>query len=290
MIFYFKPIFLDKIWGGNKLKTLFGYDSSDQCGEVWGISAYKDLQSVVINGPFKGRTLKDLYDNEKQLFGNPKQLEFPILVKIIDAAKDLSVQVHPGDDYAAKYNSYGKNECWYVLATDNDTKMIIGHKAKTKDELNQLIDNLEFDKLLNKFSIKKDEYFYIKEGTIHAICAGTVLLEVQQSSDLTFRLYDYNRLENNSLRPLHLNEAKAVINVPDNKILTKHDNTYFDYDIKTITGTFNKTAHVHGDYIAVIEGSGLINDLPLKKGDFLMVSSNDTYDILGNLKIQITNF
>ena len=158
MILFFKPVFLDKIWGGNKLKKLFSYDTSDKCGEVWGISAYKDLQSIVINGEFKNKTLKDLFTNEPHLFGNPKISEFPILVKLIDAAKDLSVQVHPGDDYAAKYNSYGKNECWYVLDTKKDTQMIIGHNAKTKDELFSLIDNLKFDKLLNKFPIKKSAF------------------------------------------------------------------------------------------------------------------------------------
>ena len=291
MILFLKPVFFDKIWGGDKLRTLFNYPTSTTCGEAWGISAHKNGESIILNGKYKGYNLSTLFDEEKELFGNYLGKEFPILVKIINAKRDLSIQVHPNDIQAKEYNSLGKTECWFILDSEKDTNIIIGHSAKTKKELRNKINEKHYSKLLNKFKIQKGDYFFIDSGTIHAICKNTVLLEVQQSSDITYRVYDYDRLDfNGKLRPLHVKESIECIKIPDNIVKRQHDTKFFNYEILDIVEELNLKASKHGDYIVVIEGFGMINDVLCKAGDFIMVSSRDSYQFKGNLKIQKTWF
>mgnify|MGYP001305281971 FL=1 len=194
-ILWVEPVFKEMIWGGNQLKEKYGYAiPSDQTGECWAPSAHPNGDNKIKEGEFKGQTLSKVFDEHRELFGNIKDKQFPLLVKIIDACNDLSVQVHPNDEYAALHeNSLGKTECWYVLDCKEDTKMVMGHHAKTKEELVKAIENDDYDHLLNKFDIKKGDFFYIPSGTIHAICKGSLIYEAQQSSDITYRVYDYHR-------------------------------------------------------------------------------------------------
>ena len=290
MIIFFNPVFLKKVWGGNKIGKFLGQPVINNCGECWGISTHKNGESTINNGIHKGKTLKYIYKNHPELFGFYNGKEFPILVKIIDALQDLSIQVHPGDDYAEQFNASGKTECWYILETEENTDIIIGHNFLSKEDLIKNIENENIVNHLNKFKISKGDYFYINSGTIHAICAGTLLLEVQQSSDITYRVFDYKRLDNGQLRKLHIKEAIDVIKIPDSKAIKNHNNKYFDYSIFTNNGKKIYTSHIHGDYLVILKGTGMINDYQLKKGDFLMISSNFEYTIEGNLQIQKTWF
>jgi len=290
IIIKFKPIYFDKIWGGNKLNKMFDYASSEKCGEAWGISAYHKSSSIILNGKFAGLTLRELFLKERVLFGNYPSNEFPILVKVIDANADLSVQVHPNDDYAKRhYNSLGKTECWYILDALDETKIIIGHKATKKDTIIQAIAQNKYDDILNKIPIKKADMFQIPAGTIHAICAGTVLLEVQQSSNLTFRFYDYNRLENGKPRELHQTEALDVLKIPDNKLIRNGNTKYFNFMIIDNLEQTTCQADQYGDYYFVIDGIGKMGESQVKKGDFIFVSSKDKYEIIGKLKLAKIN-
>ena len=216
-ILWVEPIFHEKIWGGKRLKDVYGYDiPSDQTGECWAPSAHPSGDNTIIEGEFKGQTLSKVFNEHRELFGNIKDKEFPLLIKIIDACDDLSVQVHPGDEYARIHeNSLGKTECWYVLDCKEDTKMVMGHHAKTKEELVQAIENDDYDHLLNKFDIQKGDFFYIPSGTIHAICKGSLIYEAQQSSDITYRVYDYHRKDKDgNERELHVQQSIDVTTVP----------------------------------------------------------------------------
>lgn len=290
MVIKFKPVTVDKIWGGSKFQTLYNYDTSDKCGECWGISAHKSNSSIISNSKFKGMTLRQLYNSNRELFGNYKEDEFPILVKIIDAKDNLSIQVHPDNEYAKQFGSLGKEECWYILDADPNTEIIIGHKANDKSEIENAINNNSFEYIYNSFPVQKGDFFYIDAGTLHAICTGTTILEVQQSSDITYRLFDYNRLENGKPRDLHLQESLDVLNFPDNKVSRTHKNRFFNYDLITNKITSTNTSSKHGDYIFIIEGTGTFNGVNVKKGDFLMVSSNQEYKVEGNLHYQISTF
>jgi len=290
MILKFEPIALEKVWGGNNLKKTYGF-TIDKIGEVWGISGHVSYSNKVVNGEFKGMTLRELYKDKKDLFGYFKEDEFPVLVKVIDADDDLSVQVHPQDDYALRHeSSRGKDECWYILGTNSEnTEIVIGHNAKTHDELVSLINKNDYDKLLNKFLIKANDYFYIPSGKIHAICKDTTLLEVSQSSNITYRLFDYNRLDNGKLRDLHIKQSIDVINVPDTPLEKVHNEKYFAFDIREDSSCKDLKADVYGDYLYIISGKGHLGDLDIYPGDFYMISSNSDYKLSGDIKYAIIN-
>ncbi|WEV71466.1 mannose-6-phosphate isomerase, class I [Lactobacillus sp. ESL0785] len=215
---FLTPYFRPKIWGGRKLKTIFDYDIPDgKVGEAWIISGYKDDASTVSTGPLKGKSLRTVYHEYPELFGKPKTKEFPLLVKFLDANDNLSVQVHPDDAYAAKVeNDSGKTESWYVLQADPGSYLIYGHTAKTREELAAMIHNGEWDRLLRKVPVKAGDFFYVPSGTIHALTKGIMVIETQQSSDVTYRLYDYDRIDDHTgqKRELHTQKSIDVTTVP----------------------------------------------------------------------------
>ena len=216
--FFLTPYFRPKIWGGRKLKTIFNYDIPDgKVGEAWVISGYKDDASTITNGDFEGQSLRKVYHENPELFGNPESEEFPLLVKFLDANDNLSVQVHPNDDYARKVeNDSGKTESWYVLQADPGSYLIYGHTAKTRSELADMIHKGEWDKLLRKVPVKAGDFFYVPSGTIHALTKGILVIETQQSSDVTYRLYDYDRVDQKTgkKRQLHTQKSIEVTKVP----------------------------------------------------------------------------
>lgn len=289
MILKFKPIPLQKMWGGNKLSRMYNLDLVN-IGEIWGISTHKSNSNIILNGEFSGLTFREFYNSYKEYFGNYPKDEFPLLLKVIDASGDLSIQVHPNDKYALEHeNSYGKSECWYILHTKNDTeKIVIGHNAKNKEELLTYITNNEIEKKLIYHEMKKGDYLYIPSGKVHAICKNTTLLEVSQSSDITYRLYDYNRLDNGKLRPLHIKESLDVISFPDTQIEMVHNDDFFTFDIIE-NNEMTITADIYGDYIYIIEGNGFANQEEIKTGDFIIVTSNSQYKLTGQLKYALIN-
>jgi len=286
MLLKFEPIALEKVWGGNNLKKTYKIDK-ENIGEIWGISAHESYSNKIINTRFAGKTLRELFIKEKYLFGNLSVQEFPVLFKVIDAADDLSVQVHPQDEYALKHeSSHGKDECWYILETHSkNTEIIIGHHAKTKAELTHMIENNQYESLLNRFKIKPKDYFYIPSGKVHAICKNTTLLEVSQSSNVTYRLYDYNRLDKGKLRELHVEKSLDVILVPDTELKRVHDDKYFYFEVFDSKEDKEYKADVYGDYFYCIKGSGEINAEEVKAGDFFMISSETVYQVKGSLKL-----
>ena len=209
------PIFHEKIWGGRKLATDFGYEIPDgPIGECWAISAHPNGDCVVSGGAWDGMHLSELWDQHRELFGNVEGDRFPLLVKIIDAKDHLSVQVHPDDAYAAEHEngSLGKRECWYVLAVDPGTKIVIGQRAHDRAELAQMIEEGRWDDMLNLVPCHVGDFFPIEPGTVHAIQGGTLILETQQSSDVTYRVYDYDRVQDDgSTRELHIQQSLDVV-------------------------------------------------------------------------------
>jgi mannose-6-phosphate isomerase len=219
-VLVFKPIFKERIWGGQSLKDL-GFDiPNGTIGECWGISGHPHGVTEISDGPYKGKPLDEIYENYPQWFNNEKKKQFPLLFKILDCKEDLSVQVHPNDTYALKHEGdLGKHEAWIVLNTQKSTRLQLGHHVTTQEALKESINNQTWGTLLHYYPIiKKYDYIDIPPGTLHALCSGSLILEVQQSSDVTYRVYDYNRIgKNNIKRELHLNKALEVINVPDNQ-------------------------------------------------------------------------
>ncbi|MBA2874378.1 mannose-6-phosphate isomerase, class I [Thermaerobacillus caldiproteolyticus] len=265
---FFTPIFQERIWGGTKLAQQFGYDiPSERTGECWAVSAHPNGQTFVKNGPFEGMPLGQLWDEHRDLFGHFPSEHFPLLTKILDANADLSVQVHPDDTYAREHENgeLGKTECWYIIDCKKDAELVYGHNAKTKTELKEMMDNGQWDKLLRKVKIKPGDFFYVPSGTIHALCEGTLVLETQQSSDTTYRVYDYDRVdEKGNKRELHLEKALDVITVP-------HTDAYSQPHVVKYDGT-TITTFIESDYFTVqkwnIEGTATFK----QSKPFLIVS------------------
>jgi mannose-6-phosphate isomerase class I len=287
MIIFFNIIEKEKIWGGTRLSSIYGLKNK-QIGEVIGVSGHKLFANTIKSKEFNGKTLEYIYLNHRDLFGNLPLTEFPILIKLIDAKEDLSIQVHPNDEYALlNENSLGKEECWYILETDNPSNIIIGNHANSRIEIENLIYSNQLEEVLNYHPIKKGDFFYIPAGTIHAIRKNTLLLEVSQSSDITYRLYDYNRLQDGKPRDLHIKKSLDVIAVPDKDIIRNIRRNFFDFNI--LLKPEKRTANIYGDYLFIIDGFGDINDQEFKYGDFIMISSNTIYDLKGSFKIALIN-
>lgn len=304
---FLKPVFQEKIWGGSRLRTVFGFDiPNDKIGEDWAISAHPHGVSVVENGPFKGWKLDDLWKEHKELFGHPTEPVFPLLIKILDAEDDLSVQVHPDDAYGmAHEGELGKTECWYIIDAEAGAEIIYGHHAKTREELAEMIQDSRWDDLLKKVPVKKGDFFYVPSGTIHAIGKGIMILETQQSSDTTYRVYDYDRKDDQgNTRELHIQQSVDVTTVPakapelqikeirqgNSSIVTYVETEFFnvyEWDIKGIT-SFKKQAPY--TLMTVIDGAGELvignQTYSLEKGTSAILPSDITeWKVQGELSI-----
>ena len=263
-----EPLFLqsvmqEKIWGGTHLRDVFGYDiPSDHVGEYWAISAHPNGVSTIKNGRYAGQTLDVLYAEHRELFGNRQEPVFPLLTKILDANDWLSVQVHPDDAYGLEHEGeLGKTECWYIIAAEPGAEIIYGHNAKSKEELRQQIESKDWENLLTKVPVKAGDFFYVPSGTMHAIGAGIMVLETQQSSDTTYRVYDFDRKDDQgNLRELHLDFEKTA-----------------DYSL-----------------FSVLDGQGslLVDDqeYQIAKGShFILPSDVETWQIKGNLELIVSH-
>ena len=217
----FQPILKDKIWGGQKLKTLLNKNNDlPNAGESWEISDVEGDTSVVNNGELKGSSLKALLETYKsdligeknyKVFGN----KFPLLIKFIDAREDLSIQLHPNDELAAKrHNSFGKTEMWYVMQADDDSNLIVGFNQKvTPETYLKHLEEKSLTKILNFDKVKEGDTYFIEVGRVHAIGAGVMLAEIQQTSDITYRVYDWDRVDSEgNERDLHNDLAIDAIN------------------------------------------------------------------------------
>lgn len=303
------PVFKEKIWGGRKLETEFGYEiPAGPVGECWAISAHPAGDDEIASGEYAGRTLSWLWDEHRELFGNCEGDRFPLLVKIIDAKDDLSIQVHPDDDYAAEHEngSLGKKECWYVLSAEPGQTIVVGQRARSREEFAQMVEEGRWSELLNEIPIKAGDFFQIDPGTVHAIKGGTVILESQQSSDVTYRVYDYDRKQDDgTLRPLHMQQALDVIDFDcapltsgevelAGPVTTLEQNECYTVDLVRVgedgcpAELAVETPHPF-TCISVIEGEGVVNGREVKKGTHLLaLSACDTLELSGTMQVVLS--
>lgn len=219
--FLLRPVGKDYLWGGNRLNEDFAKGIDLQpLAETWECSTHPDGPSTVASGPFAGRLLKEVLREHPEYLGThprTKNGELPVLIKLIDARKDLSVQVHPSDAYAMEHENgqLGKTEMWYVLDTVGDAKLVYGfNRPIDRQTLRKSLLDGTVEQYLQKIRIHKDDVFYIEAGTVHAIGAGALIAEIQESSNLTYRMYDYGRLDKNGKpRALHIDRALDVANL-----------------------------------------------------------------------------
>lgn len=309
-----KPAFKDYIWGGTRLRDDFQKDCDfDKIAESWELSCHKDGNSVIRGGEFDGLTLQEFIDKQgKAVLGtNCERFEnFPILIKLIDAKDNLSVQVHPNNEYALRVEGeYGKTEMWYIVDCDEGATLLYGFKNEiSKDEFAKRIADNTLLEVTNAVPVKKGDVFFIEAGTLHAIGKGILIAEIQQNSNTTYRIYDYGRVGNDGKpRELHVEKAKDVTALrpakayPETEIIAKDGYTekllssceYFTTYALEVNDKATLTADEKSfNSILILEGSGRLSgesEIEFKKGDSIFVpASSGDYTIEGKCKAILT--
>lgn len=309
-----KPVFKDYIWGGKRLKDDFGFDTGfEKTAEGWMLACHKDGMNIIDGGEYDGETLDRVVDKVgmTRLLGKKSENYpyFPILIKLIDAFDNLSIQVHPDDKYAREVeNEFGKTEMWYVLDASEGATLIYGFKNKiSKDEFKQAIESNTLIDKLNVVSIKKGDTLFIEAGTVHAIGKGALIAEIQQNSNCTYRVYDYGRVgADGKPRELHIQKALDVSNTvpPTHDIKPMGETQISDGNEKqliTSCDLFNVTRYKTTQtlslstddesfmHILVTDGEGKINDMSAKKGDsFLIPAGFGDFEIFGKIEFLAT--
>lgn len=282
----FQPILKDRIWGGTKLESVLNKEiTSETTGESWELSTVPGDVSVVVNGQLRDRNLNQLIElfpeeilgkTVVERFGN----QFPLLFKFIDAKEDLSIQLHPNDELAKeRHNSFGKTEMWYVMQADKGARLVVGFKKDSnKEEYLQKLADKDLLSLLDEIEVKEGDVFFLETGTIHAIGGGVLIAEIQQTSDVTYRLYDWDRVDaNGNGRELHTDLALDAINFNTTQAKIEytqehnHSNKavhcdYFKTNVIPLEGKMSWKAH-----------KGSFTVLMCTKGDFSVGFENTMY-------------
>ncbi|MCH5256427.1 MAG: class I mannose-6-phosphate isomerase [Lachnospiraceae bacterium] len=303
-ILFINPVFKQMLWGGERLGKDWPYEiPGNDTGECWAVSAHPNGDCTIKGGRFDGCKLSALWEKEPGLFGNTGLDRFPLLVKLINAEGYSSIQVHPNDTYAKAHEngSYGKMECWYILDGREDSNLVVGHNAETREELRSMVQNREWKELIREVHVEKDDFIQIEPGTIHTFGGGLMILEIQQNSDITYRVYDFDRLTDGKPRELHLDKALEVISVPSKplehyikKTGNMPENTMnllieCDY-YRVWKMDINKPFTIEQDQpfmlMSVTRGEGTINGTVIKKGDhFILPYGYGDINLEGDMQV-----
>ena len=302
-----KPTFKDYLWGGTRLKEEFGKECDlERVAESWELSAHKDGQSIVEGGAYANMTLSEYIDTigRDALGENSLKYDyFPLLIKLIDAKGDLSVQVHPSDSFAlANEGEYGKTEMWYVLAADEGACLYYGFQRDvSKEEYKSAIAEGRLTDLLCRVPVKPGDVFFIPAGTVHAIGAGILICEIQQNSNTTYRVYDYNRRDKDgNLRPLHIEKALQVSDlkkspslpvIGDEAEVTLADCEYFKVRRLRVSDR-SEICVDRSSFLSltVTRGEGVLRhaegEAEIKKGDTLFIPAQEAcFEVVGDLEM-----
>ena len=310
MILKLKPAIKDYIWGGTRLRDEFGKSSDgERLAESWELSCHKDGKSIIVGGEYDGMTLDYfLKKNPKAISTNCTNYEdFPLLIKLIDARENLSVQVHPDNEYARKFEGdNGKTEMWYVIDCDEGAEIIYGFKKKiTREEFKKAIEENTLLEKVNRVKVHKGDVFFIEPGTLHAIGKGILIAEIQQSSNVTYRVYDYGRVDTDGKpRELHIDKALDVtkleppsgnysqpetFKIPNAEYCPLCSCEYFLASRYDICGEFFTSSPDVFLHILVIDGEAEISGIPVKKGSSVFVpAGTDTINIKGKCSMILT--
>ena len=304
-VLFFKPIARPAIWGHTLVRDFFGYDDFPEgIGQSWSFSAQEGASTVCLSDPYKGKTLLELWKDHQELFGHPGE-EFPVIISLVGPEDDLSIQVHPDDEHAKKVGfPCGKNEAWYFIQSEESANIVYGHNAKDKEELQKYVDEDRWDDLIRHLDVHTDDFVYLPAGLLHALRKGNVVYEIQQSTDITYRFYDYHRKDaQGNERELHLDKAIDCLsyNPEDMKnnispVVTNWDHitqtVYISNDSFTVTklevnGT---SSYVHDNYqlATVVKGEGTVDGTHIKVGDNFIIPTGCKVELDGTMTIMMT--
>ncbi|HET9419436.1 MAG TPA: type I phosphomannose isomerase catalytic subunit [Chthoniobacterales bacterium] len=283
----FEPILMERIWGGRKLAALFGKNipAGKRVGESWEIVDRPEAQSVVANGPLKGKTLHELWlQNRDSIFGNvPDAPRFPLLIKLLDAQDKLSLQVHPPENIAAKLGGEPKTEFWYVAAADPGAEIFVGFRNSiTREQFEKSLRAASVADHVHSIRVKPGDAMFLSAGRFHAIGAGCVLVEIQQNSDTTYRLFDWNRKDDSgNRRPLHVDEALQCIDFndvapglikPDGELLVRYE--LFEVQKWNVAAPREVTPRGQFAIVCCLTGMVSCADVDLAPGKFCLIPAS----------------
>ena len=292
-----KPIVKDYIWGGKYFQSFGKGLGLDRASECWELSVRGLDSSIIATGANQGKPLNEVITKEDVGPIQDRFPYFPLLIKLIDAKENLSVQVHPSDEYALKHeNSFGKSEMWHIISADEDSGLYVGlNDNYTKEDIQKALKEGNILEYLNFFKVKPGDTFIINPGTIHAIGAGVRLIEIQQNSNLTYRLYDYNRVDQNgNPRELHIEKALKVINYQKYQQSKSNNDVLCDSQYFTVKEiTFDKELKISANdksfvSFTFLEGEGLVNDIEYKQYDTFFLPFKKECVIKGKGKVIVS--
>ena len=284
----FQPIFQERIWGGRKLAELFGKNlpPGKRIGESWEIVDRAEAQSVIANGPLQGKTLHEIWaQHRNEIFGDiPDTPRFPLLIKLLDAEEKLSLQVHPPKSIAAKLGGEPKTECWYVAAADPGAELFVGfRKSITRNEFEKSLRDGAATELVHAIRVKEGDAMFLPAGRFHGIGGGNVLVEIQQNSDTTYRVFDWNRVDQATGKPrqLHVDQAMECIDFndvapklsePKSELLAKHD--LFEIQKWKLDAAREGTPRGQFAIVCCLTGALSCADVDLRPGEFFLLPAS----------------
>lgn len=312
----FEKHLVKKVWGGREFETILGIPlpENEKIGESWEVSCHKNGLSIIKNGEFKGKTLEKIVKEYKgEILGeeiyDKYGDKFPLLIKFLDINDRLSVQVHPDDKYALeKEGEFGKSECWYILDASSDARLILGIKdGIDRETFIEKSRRRDFTDLFNCVSVKKGDFINITPGLVHASLSGSILLcEIQQNSDTTYRIYDFDRVVDGKLRPLHLDKAYDVIEFDKKPEMSREEDRekievsrgskellvkspYFTVEKLKLKGKYRDEKYKNFKIYSVIDGEGSVRTeekiYRIGKGETLFIPANLEVTLDGNIEI-----
>lgn len=300
----FSKHLVPKVWGGRNFEKILKIDTPDNkimYGESWEISSHPNGMSYVVNGSLKGKSLEQIFlEYKKELVGDNNFDRFPLLIKYLDVNDRLSIQVHPNNEVALKrHNEFGKSECWYIIYASDDAKLVLGmKKGINKEKFVELANKNEFSEMFGEYSVKTGDFVNVPPGLVHASIEGEIVLaEIQQNSDITYRIYDFDRLDGGKLRPLHIKEAAESIDfeltpeiIDTNKIngrIIKTD--YYTIDKLNINKEIEDISTKSFIIYSVLYGSGFVGDEEIKMGETILVPINYKVSLSGDMVLLRTS-
>ncbi len=311
----FEKVFIEKVWGGREFEKSLNMTlpKDKNIGESWEVSAHPNGMGIVANGDLKGKTLQEILDEYKEkLVGEKVYKEygnrFPLLIKYLDVNDRLSIQVHPDDEVALKkHNELGKSESWFIMEASKDAKLIMGmKKGVTKEEFLEKTAKNDFSGLFEEISVKKGDLIDINPGMVHASLEGSVLFaEIQENSDITYRIYDFDRVENGKKRELHLKEAADVIDFDARAVVINTDfsndenrkniikKKYYSIDKMKINKKFEDVNEKSMIIYSILNGKGKIEytlnnekkEVLIQKGETVLIPVGIDIELIGELEI-----
>lgn len=304
-VLFFKPIPRPAIWGHTLVKDYFGYDDFPEgIGQSWSFSAQEGASTLCVSEPYRNVTLKELWDDHQELFGHPGE-EFPVIISLVGPEDDLSIQVHPDKEHALKKGfSSGKNEAWYFIESKEGSNIVYGHNADDQEDLYKYINQDKWDELIRHLDVHTGDFVYLPAGLLHALKKGSIVYEIQQATDITYRFYDYHRKDDKgNERELHLEDAidclsydKEAMKNNINPVETKMENglqtVFMSNDSFTVTKLeiTGENKYICDNYqlATVVKGEGIVDENNVTVGDNFLIPVNTEVKFDGNMIVMMT--